>query len=275
MATRKRIEEKKRQLHQENKEKKVSTPEYDLKTVLAWAAPKEDGAPIIAMPNIPKPIHGLAPRTVLGDSTWQHMRKRCYFEAGYKSQISGIDLDRSSAQLRPNAHELYSYNYYTGEALFERAVCISPLEHNFIHSGRMLTMYKKGNPLMPKSYLLAAVENGFRIIKEWNDAHPKERPLRVYYTFIEYAKTPSIANEIQELIEKYDIKFYRESFDTPSKWSDWHLKIGNRIYKTPYADINEWEKVMGANDLTNQNAAVDNILSSDLDQEIENILNAD
>lgn len=245
---------------------------FDIKTVLAWTAPKEDGAPIIAMPNVPTPLHGCCPRTLLGQSTWDHIRKKCYFDARYKSQISGDDLDGSHSDKKCNAHELYSYDYTKGTAYFERAVCISPVEHNFIHSGRMLTMYKKGNPLMPKSYLLKIVENGFRIISEWNKAHPDKKPLRAYATLVDYARTPGIAKEVTELIEKYDIKFYKEDTAYLPRWEDWSLKIGNREYPTPYKDRDEWAEAMKENDASNQNAALASVKTGGVYDEVDKIL---
>lgn len=246
--------------------------EFDIKKVFAWTAPKEDGAPIIAMPNVPAPLHRVAPRTVLGDSTWTHMRKYCYYNADYKSQISGIDLDGSTNDLKCNAHELYSYDYIHGKAYFERAVCISPIEHNFIHSGRMLTMYKKGNPLMPKSYLLKIVENGFKIIYDWNKAHPKERPLRVYATLADFARVPSLEKEMRELIDKYEIKFYQEDEDYSAKWGEWSLLIGKKEYKTPYATRADWEKAMELNDKTNHNLALNSNMSGGVFDEVDKII---
>lgn len=248
--------------------------EFDIKTVMAWTAPKENGAPIIAMPNVPAPLHAVAPRTVLGNSTWTHMRKKCYFDADYKSLISGIDLDGSTTDLKCNAHELYSYDYVHGIAYFERPVCISPIEHNFIHSGRMLTMYKKGNPLMPKSYLLKVVENGFKTIHDWNVAHPKSRPLRAYATLVDYARTPGISEEIRELIDEYDIKFYKEDDKIMAKWQDWRLKIGKLEYKTPYKDRKAWADAMEQNDKTNHNAALDNVLTGGVFDEIDKIIDS-
>lgn len=248
--------------------------ELDIKTVLAWTAPKEDGAPIITMPNVPAPLHGLAPRTILGNATWTHMRKKCYFDADYKSQISGIDLDGSNSDLKCNAHELYSYDYTKGTAYFERAVCISPVEHNFIHSGRMLTMYKKGNPLMPKAYLLKAVENGFKIIHDWNKSHPNGKQLRAYATLADYATTPGIADEICELIDKYDIKFYKEDPQYTAKWGEWSLIVGNKEHPTPYKDREEWANAMEANDKTNHNAALQNVKMDGVYAEIDKIIDS-
>lgn len=246
--------------------------EFDIKKVFAWTAPKEDGAPIIAMPNVPAPLHGCAPRTLLGNSTWTHMRKKCYFDADYKSQISGIELDGRNSDLKCNAHELYSYDYVHGEAYFERAVCISPIEHNFIHSGRMLTMYKKGNPLMPKSYLLKVVENGFSIIYEWNKKHPKERPLRAYATLADYVNIPSIEKEMRDLIEKYEIKFYQEDTEYSAKWGEWNLYIGKNKYPTPYTTRSDWEKAMTKNDATNHNVALNNKMEGGVFDEVNKII---
>lgn len=248
--------------------------ELDIKTVLAWTAPKVDGAPIIAMPNVPAPLHGCAPRTILGSSTWTHMRKKCYFDADYKSQITGKPLDGQDSDAKCQAHELYSYDYTAGTAYFERAVCISPMEHNFIHSGRMLTMYKKGNPLMPKNYLLKVVENGFKIIYEWNKAHPKRRPLRVYATLADYATTPGIEEEICELIDKYEIKFYKEDSQYMADWSKWKLRIGKNDYPTPYKNREEWAAAMEENDKTNHNAALQNVKMDGVYAEIDKIIDS-
>ena len=40
--------------------------EFDVKTVLAWTAPKDDGAPIITMPNVPTPLHMQCPGKIIG-----------------------------------------------------------------------------------------------------------------------------------------------------------------------------------------------------------------
>lgn len=215
---------------------------YDLRYVSKWDAPKEDGVPILTMPNVPKPVHKLCPRTILGNATWDHMRKRCYFEAGYKSQVSGFELDRSSKERTAHAHELASYDYATGEARFERTVCLSPLEHNFIHSGRMLTLYKQGSPLATKRYVLKCLENGFKLVNDWNEMHKNMRPLRVYYTLAEYAVTPGIADEVKALIKKYNIKFYAENPHTLAPWDKWGLWIGNKFHKTPYKNEDEWKE---------------------------------
>lgn len=246
-------------------------PEFDVKKVPCWVAPKEDGAKILTMPNIPTPLHGLAPRTILGKSTWDHMRKRCYFEAGYKCQACGKAPAKNETC---HAHELYTYNYVTGTAKFERCVCLCPTCHVLgIHSGRALTMYKKGNPLMPKSRLLKGAENLFKVLHEYNVAHPNEEPLRAYGTFIDYARFEPLREEMLELIKKYDIKFYREDSDTMAHWNKWSLTLGTKSYPTPYANREEWEAAMAINDKTNQNSVMEK--KSAIDLEVDKILGID
>ena len=211
---------------------------YDIKNVLAWTAPKENGAPLMTMPNIPHPLHGMAPRTILGPTTWDHMRKRCYYDAGYKCQACGRDLDKGEC----HAHEVYSINYYAGESKFVRTVCLCPLCHVYgIHSGRALTMFKKGDVRFTKNKILEGVENLFKQLYTWNKEHPNEPPLRAYVTLIDYAKWPPIAKEMDELIKKYDVKFYTEDYDYSASWKKWHLIIGHNSYPTKYENQADWE----------------------------------
>ena len=252
----------------------VENSEFDIRKVPCWVAPKpgDDGAKILTMPNVPHPLHGLAPRTIMGKTTWDHVRKKCYFDAGYKCEACGKILGPGECQ----AHELYTYNYVAGTAKFERCVCLCKTCHvGGIHSGRALTMYKKGNPIMPKSKLLEGAENLFRVLHEYNMAHPNEEPLRAYATFVDYAKWPDLHDEMMELIEKYDIKFYSENPAFLAKWSDWKLTVGNKTYPTPYKDKAAWEIAMAENDKTNQNAAIPVKPKTELDLEIEKILGID
>lgn len=62
---------------------------YDVKLVTEWVCPEGGGAPIIAMPNIPRQTHLLNPRNLLGRSTWDHMRRACYAKADMTCEICG------------------------------------------------------------------------------------------------------------------------------------------------------------------------------------------
>lgn len=212
---------------------------YDIKYVTEWKVP-EDMAAIIAMPNIPKPLHGVAPRTLLGAATWNRMRRACYAAADMTCEICGKKLERGMA----DAHEVYDIDYEKGVATFKRTVCTCRLCHrNGIHSGRCITLYKNGNPLMSKDSLLSGAENVFTIISLYNSSH-KGEPLRCYATMLDYLKCDELRRPMEELIEKYGTKFYMEDPKKMAKWGDWKLIIGSKEYPTPYQNEDEWKEAM-------------------------------
>ena len=170
-----------------------------------------------------------------------------------------------------NCHELYSYDYKEGVGKFERCIAICKQDHDFIHSGRLITMYKNGNALYPKSYVLGVVEKGFKLIHDYNETHKDEEPLRVYATFLEYLKVPELAEEMSELIDKYKIEFYAEPKHI-AKWADWKLLFGNKEYPTPYANQGEWVEAMAEASKNDNVRAIDNPFTGDAFDEINKIL---
>ena len=76
--------------------------EYKVEKRLKWECPEDGGVPLLTMPNLPKPMHGLNPRTIMGDAAWTRARKKAYYDAGYRSEISGV-LSAGPGEL--HAHE--------------------------------------------------------------------------------------------------------------------------------------------------------------------------
>lgn len=208
-----------------------------VKEVSQWLAPTGSGTFIITMPNVPRPLHGMPPRKIMGQTEWNKMRKRCYYNAGYKCEACGAEPERGGL----DAHELYSINWIEGTSTFVRCVALCKKCHSFIHSGRLLTLHKQGNPLYSKDYVLSTVEHGFKNIYEhnlkWDDN------LMAYGTFLEYLKVPELAPTMLYLIKKYNMKFYSEPKKI-AEWGDWKLVWRGKEYPTPYANEGEWEKAM-------------------------------
>lgn len=214
----------------------------DLKYVTKWEPPADDDLrPLIAMPNIPKPCHALAPRTLLGTSTWDRMRRACYAQAEDTCEICG---DCPEEKRRRHGHEAYKIDYETGTVEFVRVYCLCSLCHlGCIHTGRAITLYNQKNPLYPKEFLLEGAKKAFTIISSYNHDHP-EADLRAYSTFIEYLRYDELCDPMLELIRKYNIKFYQEDPKKTAKWKEWKLIIGKREYPTPYANESEWRHAM-------------------------------
>ena len=220
----------------------MSKSEFDIKYITKWTPPTDDDLrPLIAMPNIPKPLHGVAPRTLLGASTWNHMRKKAYALANDTCEICG---NKPENLRQRHGHEVYEIDYRKGIARFVRVFCVCSLDHlGCIHTGRAITLYKHGNPLYPREFLLDGAEKAFKTIYEYNQDHPGA-DLRAYATFLDYLKVPSLEAPMRVLIHKYDMKFYAEDKKKLAKWGKWKLIIGDKEYPTPYKDEKEWEKAM-------------------------------
>lgn len=221
---------------------------FDIKAINNWKAPIEDDDPvkILSMPNVPKPLHTMAPRTILGGPTWERMRKRCYYDAGYKCEACGYEPEKGKL----HAHELYEVDYDKCTSKFVRCVALCNKCHTEpgVHTGRAYTMYKQGNVLMPRQKLLEGVEHIFKLVNEYNQHRPEgEEELRLFATFVQYWKDNTLREDMERLIKQYNIKFYNVPPTETERWGEWKLIIGNKEHPTKFASMQEWEEAMSHN----------------------------
>lgn len=214
-----------------------------MKLQTKWTAPLGGGAPLLTMPNVPLPMHKLPPREIMGQTAWDKVRKQCYEDASDICEISGVKLGNGrNGTILHHAHELYDFDFEKMEMRFIRPICISPIVHNFIHSGRAITCYTNHEPLWTKEYMLQIAETGFKLIADWNVIHP-DSPLYVYEAFTEWLKEPSLATEVQSLMDKYYIEMWsvpnRKEWD--NAWGKWKLIYNDVEYYSPYQSREEWE----------------------------------
>lgn len=232
---------------------KVAGMEFKVKYVNSWQAPSVSDAQILTMPNIPHQLHGRGcqPRTILGPTTWDIMRKRCYYNADYRCEACGKDLDRGQCQ----AHELFSYDYIAGKAKFERCVCLCRTCHlQGVHSGRLLTLYKKGQASIRQ--VLEGAENLFKNISEWSEKHPSEPELRAFYAWLDFLKIEDIREDMLALIDKYKVKFYAPTKEKAG-WGEWSVIVGSREFQSPYKNEAEWRAAMEEQNPTKEKSAVE------------------
>lgn len=216
-------------------------------TVDKWTAPEENDVRILTMPNVPYPCHLMAPRTLLGNSVWNAMRRHCYEQADDTCEVCGYCPENKRNR---HGHEAYDIDYANQTVTFKRVVCLCELDHiRCIHTGRALTMYKKKSPLMTAEMLLEGAEHAYSLVSKWNKEHPDDEPLRLFSAWLDYEKQPDLKDTMVELREKYGIKFYKVSDKWYKKkyWKNWKLVIGNKSYLTPYEDMGDWERAMEEN----------------------------
>ena len=192
------------------------------------------GAILLTMPNIPRPLHQLNPRNLLGQDCWRVLRSDCLKKAKYTCEACGRKLTTRGAQ----THELYSYSYITGTAIFQRCVCLCDYCHRSIHSGHTISDYKEG--VITKEKLLSIIEHCFKTVSNYNSIHANQKPLRLYHSFLQCLNDPSLHDNIALLLEKYDIGFYREDTKHMAKWQEWELVYGNNSFKPIFKTRGDW-----------------------------------
>jgi hypothetical protein len=204
--------------------------------ISSWIAPKDGitGAKLLTMPNIPLPLHGLNPRSIYGKEAWDKIRLGCYEHSGHRCEACGRCLEPNKF----DAHEMYTFRYSEGLAIFSRLVCLCRSCHMGIHSGRTFARYKEGE--ISKAAYLKIIEKLFRNISEYNNTHLNEKPLRVYRTILSQLDDPTIGEEIKVLIDRYDIEFYGEEHFSSVQWRDWQLSWCGQTFRSLYKTKQDW-----------------------------------
>jgi hypothetical protein len=162
----------------------------------------ENNPEILLHPNIPKPLHGLAPRVIKGQSWWDEKRKAAYFAADYKCEACGVKKQNAKYHQWLEAHELYEMDYPNGKMIFKRLVALCHSCHNYIHSGRLQMLLNSGK--------------------------------------ISQKKYDDIISHGDNLLEKYNIK--KKTYKGKvAEWEDWRLVFEGKEYKGKFYSFEEWE----------------------------------
>ena len=150
---------------------------------------------ILLCPNIPKPLHGLNPRTLLGQKWWDVTRRRAYAERDHSCWACG------AINTRLEAHELYDYDFLKFSAVLCRVTALCTLCHNFIHSGRLEHLYSKGE-----------VSREF-----YGEVHS-------------HGTTQLIKADLMDEKKRVNAEIVRQIGDETKNWDKWHLVIENRKF---------------------------------------------
>jgi hypothetical protein len=175
---------------------------------------------ILTHPNIPKPLHGLSPRAVLGQTWWDKQRELAYKSTNYTCLACGTPKTEAEYHKWLEAHEYYHYDYKHAVLRLKKIVPLCHACHNFIHSGRMFILYQKGS--MKKQKIVDIIKRGLFILENNN--------LNAFYGTLEVANELGITTNVKaEPLEVYD-----------TEWSDWRMIIKNKVYRTKFKNEEEW-----------------------------------
>lgn len=118
---------------------------------------------ILSMPNIPKPLHGLNPRSIMGKEMWDKCRQEIYASTNYHCAACDIHKSNAKGPKWLEAHELFSIDYRTGVAKLMEIAPLCHFCHSFIHSG--LLRIKARNKEVTSNHVRDVMMHGVDILR--------------------------------------------------------------------------------------------------------------
>lgn len=181
---------------------------------------------LLLHPNVPKPLHGLAPRVIKGDDWWNEQRQIAYKKNDYKCWACGIEKQNAKYHQWLEAHEIYEIDYSIGEVKFIDVCALCHSCHAFIHSGRLISLYRKREIDYDK--INDILMHGFTVLV---NAKLKMNSFAL-----------AVAQEVnyQKFSKYLNYGTYRNGICF-AKWSDWYMLIDNKKYKGKFKNFNEWK----------------------------------
>ena len=177
---------------------------------------------ILQHPNIPKPLHGVNPRTIFGEEWWNKTRKDAYASNNYHCFACGVHKSQAKKYKWLEAHEFWDINEHTGICEVKEIVPLCHYCHKFIHSGKLQMDLLKGKKSIDEC--IEILEHGFKIL---SDNKLKAFPGTLLF-----------ANKISA--NTYGVKYYKIKDDLA--WEDYVMLYNGKYYGSKFKSCKEWEE---------------------------------
>ena len=206
---------------------------------------------LLSHPQIPKPLHGLNPRTVKGDRWWNVVRQWAYAKNNFCCWACGR---HKSIVLQGwlEAHEHYRIDYELGRAEMIEIVALCNECHNFIHQGRLSSILDSlaaakdfDGARKHGEYIARVMAHGTAVLQRAG-MHPAWMNVRkMRLLAIQLGLQDASWGRQADLWA--DSEAYRDHFASQSLkeaheplWGDWRLIIEGIEYKPPHNSYEEW-----------------------------------
>lgn len=178
---------------------------------------------LLSMPNIPKPLHGLNPRTLMGQEAWDLRRREVY--ASTQNHCSACGVHKSNAKKHQwlEAHEIFDVDYKKGRATFVEIVGLCHFCHAFIHSGLTSVRARKGQ-ITPVE-VRAIMQHGVDVLRCGSS------PM-----FIGTAKICQLVGV------DFTVVPVKPATDDMAPWSKWRMVWNGREFRGKYKTFDDWRR---------------------------------
>jgi hypothetical protein len=188
---------------------------------------------LLLHPNIPKALHGINPRSILGKKWWDIVRQKAYAKYDYHCYACGVHKSEAKYHKWLEAHEVYDINYSTGKVEMTELVALCHSCHNYIHDFRLQQLVNCGKIDLKK--YIAILNHGEQLIKpylaknainykgqDWKK--PFQETLPFHHTF-PHIIVPHLPEPTKDTVD----------------WNDWYLALNSNKYYSRFTDYNEWQ----------------------------------
>jgi hypothetical protein len=177
---------------------------------------------ILCHPNIPKPLHGVAPREIKGQTWWDKARQEAYIRYNYHCAACGINKKEAKKHQWLEAHEFWDIDYNTGVCEIKSIEPLCHYCHNFIHSGRLSMIMGKDKS---KKEVIDILEHGFNVLSKNN--------LKAFSFTVDFAKSIGART--------FDVQCYNTTINENLKWNDFRLIFEGKEYRSKFKNMSEWK----------------------------------
>lgn len=176
---------------------------------------------VLMHPNIPKPLHEVNPRNIMGKEKWDVVRQEAYASTDYHCIACGVHKNQAKGPKWLEAHEFYDIDYGMGRVEIEKIIPLCHYCHNFIHSGRLSMIIGKEKM---RDEVIDILEHGFNILSK--------------HGLSAFAFTLHFAEEIGA--ETYGVDPNITPDGEVPAWEDWRLVWDGIEYPPKYKTYAEW-----------------------------------
>lgn len=181
--------------------------------VKSWKARPE----LLLCPNIPKPMHGMAPRVVMGSKWWNKTRDAAYRSTLFCCLACATSKHEVKGKRWLEGHELYTVDYKLGQMTYVETVPLCQYCHMYIHDGRMRAMVLK-RELTQKKFI-TVIQHGDAILAQAN-----------LKRLTHNEREAEIASKMLD--------------GDVAAWKDWRLVFDGKEYKPKFKSPEHWKAAM-------------------------------
>lgn len=161
---------------------------------------------VLLCSNTVKPMHGVAPRVVLGKDWWDREREAAYQSTDYHCVACGVHKRDAREHQWLEGHEVYKTDYRRGRMVYVETVPLCHYCHCYIHNGRLKALVKKGEVTAEKYN--AVIDHGNCVLANARVTPPEPHggpmaPWHKWRLVIDGAEYPPLYKDFDEWKEKF------------------------------------------------------------------------